>query len=204
VASSCKTLREIYFSPYIPFNLILEIADPPGSLTELEVDEYYNFWGTKRLIGDLLNHLRRLQISFAGKPLTRFEFNSRWNFDPQNSFVPHLDMWTEILRDVSKIFGDELMVVVCAFGDDVKMDLIKHAPRRIQALEERERSLGGRNFKVIMNNASLPAPFVVQGRVTTRSEPTQLPKGVPDLRYPMLSKPQSADIGTSRPLALHI
>lgn len=44
-AASCKGLREIYFSPISPFNLVLEIADPPDLRSE--VDKYYNFWPGK-------------------------------------------------------------------------------------------------------------------------------------------------------------
>jgi hypothetical protein len=201
LASSCRYLRDIYFSPYVSFNLILEIADPPG--TRVEADKYYNFWGDKLLNGDLQNHLKLLQVSFDGKPLTRFEFHSRWNFDPLNPGVQHMDMWTEILRDVSEVFGNELMVVVCAFGDDVERDLINHAPRRIRVLAERARSLGGGDFEVT-KSASLPVPSVERSKVTTRSRANQLPEERPDLQYPMSNTPQLADAGASRPLALHV
>jgi hypothetical protein len=203
LAASCKNFREIYFSPYIPFNLILEIANPPG--TKIEADKYYDFWHTGCGRGNLENHLRRLQKSFRGKPLTRFEFQWRWDFDHLNVYLQHMEMWTETLRDVSEVFGDELIVVICNRGMDVEKDLINHAPRRIRALEERDRSFRGRDSLLleVARDSSQLEPDTQGGKVTTRSRSNQLFEGtlpLPD-RKPA---PRRAVISTSMPLALHV
>lgn len=122
----------------MPSNLILEFHGP---IDYAKKDEYC-FWHDKQRNGNLLAHLKRLKKGLEGKRLARFMLDSKWEEKGFWKEPLYNEIWSEILRDVSEVFGDELMVVICCEGEDVQKDFRDYAPRDIRELEFFDRPLG--------------------------------------------------------------
>ncbi|KAF4630942.1 hypothetical protein G7Y89_g7195 [Cudoniella acicularis] len=185
LASTCKSLRSIYFSRAVASNLILEIPDAnQGDYFERE--HFYDFWDDKESNGNLLARLRQLKdrLRERGKSLTRFRLDSKWDAWDYNVKCLNMEVWAGILRNVSEVFGDELTVVICCQG----------------------RSFGGGSMpnSTIGNSKSAKTSKITTPRVSTLRTPrAPIPRPHPKPQ-PLPEPPARSDLSNSSPLSLHL
>jgi len=199
LAATCKKLREVYLSRYVTSNLVLEIPAPPDNevLQYERREPFYHFWQQREKNGNLLQQLKNMKAAAKRKPLTRFMLDSKWWAWPYNIREICMEMWSEILRDVSEVFGDELMVVICSQGERVFEDFRQYAPKQVRELEDMSRNLRARPEEDSSMELEISTP---EPSTSTRS----LRNGreiVPPTQFELPSK---EDLAAAAPLALHV
>ncbi|TVY28574.1 hypothetical protein LHYA1_G001922 [Lachnellula hyalina] len=209
LAATCRTLRSIYVSRHVCSNLILELPAPDDSAPSPghpNSKPFYEFWTRVDQNGprSLVQKLRNMKGAADGKPLTRFMLDSKWWAWPREEMELCMDMWMDILRDVSEVFGDELSVVVMCQGESVQQDFRGYAPRGIREMEDL--SILPKGY---LNIATTPVMDLDEdvhieagSRLRTPREATDSFPRVKGHRQP--SPPPRADLETAAPLALHV
>lgn len=113
-----------------------------------------------------------------------------------------MEMWIDILRDVSEVFGDELRVVVVCQGESVEQDFRGYAPRGIRELEDL--SVLPKGSSNIATNAVVGVDVDVEVEARPRT-PRKPADSFPRQEGPTQpSPPPRADLETAAPLALHV
>jgi hypothetical protein len=130
----------------------------------------------------------------AGLEVVGFPYNSRGMLK---------EMWSEILRDVSNVFGDELMAVVYCQGEKVLEDFWQYAPKAARELEDMSRPLRGHPKGASNTETTPPAPATE----TNASSRNRSLRNGREIVLPMHAQPEpppKSDLATAAPLTLHV
>jgi len=176
-------------------------AEPPAHLRVAEQpisarDQPYEWWRITEQNGNLLTKLKRMKCTSSYKRVSRFMLDSKWDADTRMSWSTCSLMLCEIFKDVSEIFGVDLVVAICCAGLDVEKDFRAYSPRNVEQLERLGRNLNRSSHRLITTSAD---------EKSAKSCSTQLRSGRTAIsRSTHPTPPTEDDLSASTPLSLHL
>jgi hypothetical protein len=134
--------------------------------------------------------------------------DSKWGGQGFFSHILCSEIWEDIIKPVSEVFGNELRVVVVSQGDRVQSDIKSFSPRRIRLLEEMDRSFyvqttsdpqTGNNTVKVSREQEIPHSIIVGSETMTLRNGRHI-AAPPQKSTPTPTCPQL----TLAPLSLHV
>ncbi|RDW60697.1 hypothetical protein BP6252_12080 [Coleophoma cylindrospora] len=203
LASTCHQMQDIYLSPAVAGNLILSL---PPDFVPASRGSYMDNWVDEFLDHTLRGHLKRLKTARKGCPLRRFIFVNHWDAIDHAIRPLCRRLWKDMLEAVSEVFGDELGVVICCQGRDVK-EVMSSSPKAMKQMESLSERIGnGLADGEEAEKATSPGADESLPSTSSRTRSISLRSG----RNPAPPKPthspipDTTELVSSTPLSLHL